>query len=385
MVFSTQLPEASLRMLSFISEAVSSILVSRQALQKRVNGKACEFLGRALDAAASARIASKTPETAAGFRRIVLQDSTSLKLPARMSKAFPASGNQSSTTAGMRIHATFDLVARRFLGFAIRDACTPDQKHAVEGASGLGEGDLLIRDLGYFSVAAFSRILADGLHAITRYRLKLSLFDPKTGKTIDLLSLLRCADTLDMPILAGKKDRYPLRLVAFKLPEEVARHRRRAFRKTAKKKGRTPSKISLQLQSWQIYLTSCSVEELEAGQVRELYRQRWAIEILFKAFKTHMRFEQLPAYASETMLRCLVLAALLRITLTHTFISPFLDARSGAGYISSLKLYSLCEAIGSIGAVISVSGNDIAQCMVRHCLYENRERMSLPQKLATLG
>ena len=43
----------------------------------------------------------------------------------------------SGPTAGMRIHATFNLISGRFLGFAIRDGCTPDRKHAVDGAESL--------------------------------------------------------------------------------------------------------------------------------------------------------------------------------------------------------------------------------------------------------
>lgn len=374
-------------MLSLLSETLSSVLVSKQALQKRVNEKAYSLLSMALDAAASLRVDAAKPaeRTAAGFRRIVVQDSTSLKLPARMHESFPASGNQKSHAAGMRIHASFDLVGRKFLGFAIRDACTPDQKHAAEGAIGHGEGDLLIRDLGYFSVAAFSKVLANGLRVITRYKLKVRLYEPESGEAVDLLELLRSADTVDKAVLAGKKDMYPLRLVAFKVPQKVEQSRRRAFRKTAKKKGQTPSKVSLELLGWQIYLTNCSQEELEPSQVRELYGQRWGIEILFKAFKTHMRFEQLPPYASEIMIRCLVLAALLRITLTHTVLLPALEALSGSRHVSSLKLYSVCEALGCLGAFATSNVSSLLETMVRFCLYETRSRKSLPQRLATLG
>lgn len=385
LICATQISSASLRLLAFVSGVISSIVVSKQALHKRVNARALTFLEDTLAAAATARAGRGVGATSSRFRRIVLQDSTSVRLPKGMSEAFPASGNESGPTAGMRIHATFDLVSRSFLGFAIRDGCTPDQKHAVEGAAGLGEGDLLVRDLGYFSIEAFSSILAGGLRVITRYKLNLSLFRPKSGVAIDLAKLLRGRRTLDVDVLAGKRHRLPLRMVAFRVPSELAERRRRAFRLTARKKGRTPSRLSLELQGWQILLTNCSSDELEMEQVRELYRQRWGIEILFKAFKTHMRIEQLPARASETLLRCLIVATLIRITLTHAFLLPCVSSTASRAVVSELKLHSICEALCCLPFGSRATERSATLNIMRHILYEKRYNMSLPEKLASLG
>lgn len=385
LVCSTQISAASLRVLAFVSGAISSISVSKQALHKRVDEKALSFLRSVLQAAASVRLSAAGSAGERRFKRVVIQDSTSLKLPLRMSGSYPASGNENGPAAGMKIHATYELIGRRFMGFEIRDGRTPDQLHAVDGGRGLGEGDLLVRDLGYFSVSAFARIIEGGLRMISRYKLNVALIDPATGKPIDLLAALRRGDRLDRRVLVGKGEKLPMRLVAFKLPEEVGEQRRRAFRQTARRKGHTPGKLSLQLQSWQIYLTNCDAEELDAEQVREFYRQRWGIEILFKAFKTHMRLEQVPPYASETMLKCLVLATLIRITLSHAFFLPTLSKAAHGGFVSELKFHSICEALGCLGLTPLALSEDLMNNIIRHSLYERRKRMSSPQKLALLG
>jgi hypothetical protein len=302
-----------------------------------------------------------------------------------MREAFPASGNASGATAGMRVHAAYDLVGQRFSSFEICDGCTPDQRYAAAGARSLGDGDLLIRDLGYFSVEAFSQILSGGLKAITRYKLGVNLYSAKTGESVDPVALLRGSQKVDTKVMVGKKHRLELRLVAFKLPRQVADQRRRAFRANAKRKGKTPSKASLQLQGWQIYLTNCPAEELRMEDVRELYRQRWSIEILFKAFKMHMSFEQLPERASAALLQSLILATLIRITLIHVHILPLGSSLAGERKVSVLKLYSFCETLGCLPAQPSPSFSTVAENLKRHCLYELRSKASLPEKLASLG
>lgn len=277
LIGSTQVAAASLRIVAFASGIFSAESVSKQAVQKRINDKALAFLGGVLNAAILWRLGDAVPAEKIGFRRIVVQDSTSLALPRRMRGSFPSPGNQSGAGAGMKIHATYDLIGRRLLGFAIQDATVPDQKHAVKGALGLGKGDLLIRDLGYFSVTALREILASEVHVITRLRLDVALRDPQSLDTVDLLSLLRSGSKIDVPVLVGKTEGLPMRMVAFRLPNEIGKQRRRAFRLASARRGRSnPTKLALELQDWQIYLTSCDETELGYDQVRELYLQRWS-------------------------------------------------------------------------------------------------------------
>lgn len=176
-----------------------------------------------------------------------------------------------------------------------------------------------------------------------------------------------------------------MRLVAFRLPREVADLRRRRIKLNAKRRGRTLSRELLDLQDWQIYLTSCAPETLSFEDVMSLYRQRWTIEILFKGFKSHMRIDQVPPSCSEVMLRSLILSALLRIVLTHVIILPILEKLPDECLISSLKLLSLVEAIETLGENASSTKAWQYENALKHCCYEQRNRKSLPQRLNALG
>lgn len=383
MITATSVATASLRIVAFISGVHSSVAVSKQALHKRINASALGFLEEALAAA----IAIKAPASrgALGFRRIVVQDSTAVSLPRRLVGVLPASGNGGGKGAGLKVHAAFDLLGRRFLGFGIREGRKPDQSFALEGGEGLGEGDLLIRDLGYFSLPAFRSLMEAGVDVLSRFKLTVVLRSRQSMDTIDLLALLRSRSEIDMEVLAGGREKLPLRLVAFRVPKEVGEQRRRVFRKTARKKGHTPGKLSLLLQDWQIYLTSCSQEQLDCDQARELYRQRWSIEILFKGFKSHMRIGEIPPFASESMSRCLVAATLLRVVLSHAVVLPSLRAESAAREVSPLKLLGLIETLGCLLENAPPNEDALITNFLKHCHYETRKRKSLPERLQCLG
>lgn len=178
--------------------------------------------------------------------------------------------NASAEGAGLKIHTSFDLLAKRFTRFEIREQRSPDRSFALDGIEGLGEGDLLLRDLGYFSIGSFRELEKNKAHAQTRWMPDLALVDPHGMDTIDILALLRASDRIDRRVLAGDLERLPMRLVAFRVPKQIAEKRRRKIRETAKRKGRTPSRDLLELQDWQIYLTTCGPDSLSFEDVFEL-------------------------------------------------------------------------------------------------------------------
>ena len=79
---------------------------------------------------------------------------------------------------------------------------------------------------------------------------------------------------VDQEILLGKSARLPCRLVAIRVPEEVANRRRQQAREKAAKKGRPPTAEYLELLGWSLFVTNCSKEELTWKAVVVLYRAR---------------------------------------------------------------------------------------------------------------
>ena len=61
---------------------------------------------------------------------------------------------------------------------------------------------------------------------------------------------------IERDIFIGAKALVPSRLVAVRMPESIVNERRRMAKKTAKKKGYTPSKAHLNLLAWNLFITN---------------------------------------------------------------------------------------------------------------------------------
>ena len=94
---------------------------------------------------------------------------------------------------------------------------------------------------------------------------------------------------IDVSVLLGVSHRLPCRLIALRVPQEVADRRRQKAYVKAQKHGRVPSREYLEWQDWTIFVTNCEPELLTWEAVVVLYRTRWQIELMFKLWKSHNR------------------------------------------------------------------------------------------------
>ena len=152
-------------------------------------------------------------------------------------------------------------------------------------------GSLSLWDLGYFCLKRFRRWTAAGAFWISRWQPGTVVLTPE-GTPLDLLQCLRqhpWDGPLDIAVLLGSTARVACRLVALRVPPEVAARRRQKAYEKAQKSGRTPTRAHLQWCDWTILVTNCSLELLTWKEVVVLYRTRWQIELLFKLWKSHNR------------------------------------------------------------------------------------------------
>ena len=75
-----------------------------------------------------------------------------------------------------------------------------------------------------------------------------------------------------MSVLLGVSHRLPCRLIALRVPQEVADRRRQKAYVKAQKHGRVPSREYLEWQDWTIFVTNCEPELLTWEAVVVLYR-----------------------------------------------------------------------------------------------------------------
>jgi len=367
--------------LASVIEAETGTAASRQAYHQKM-GAACLLFFETLSAIimnskASAVIHSKFRR----FKRILVQDSTVIKLPSRLMAVFSGVKNAHTQVCNARIQSVFDLLGGSFIQWSI-DAY---RKNDIAAASELRieAGDLVLRDRGYFLVAEFERIIRAGADFISRYKHKPAFFDPQTGQEIDLCRLLDTKRTVDQKILIGKDGKTEVRLIAIEVSQETAGRRRQKAKRDYN--GHNPGKEVLFLMGWTIFITSLTSSEITIDDFMELYGLRWKIETIFKTWKSHMNFDKIHV-VGEIQLRLLLIARFIAITLFYEKIYAPLQQRV---YQESKKILSLMKLmryisrnLRTIPRLLNVVCGSIKHLKIieRYCTYDRRKRPNFIEK-----
>lgn len=285
---------------------------SRQAVSKRINAPFLEVLQALLAKAIAAKLdgqslACQSPALA-GYDRILIQDSTVVRLPAWLFARFSGVSNAHRSVCNARIQAVYDIKNMAFVSFEI---CPySDNDLAAAPRLELRENDLVLRDRGYLSAAEMARHSQAGADCIYRHKTGAAYLDPETKQPIDLLAELRGNSSLDRIVLLNNKEQTPVRLVSAPVSEEVANHRRMKAKKEAC--GHNPSAEVLALMDWTIFLTTAA-KEVDFAGILKIYSLRWRMEIIFKTWKSHLSFEEIHR-VSEIGLRSILTMRLVMIT-----------------------------------------------------------------------
>jgi hypothetical protein len=138
--------------------------ISKQSVFKRINENLLEFLQAIL--AKAMVVSSKinyeqrfSDQLFSRFNRVLVEDSTSIKLAPKLVADFPGSRNQTGKkSATLKIHACIDILTEQFCYFDISAFAKNDQSAAEDILTIANASDLVIRDLGYFTLAAFKKL-----------------------------------------------------------------------------------------------------------------------------------------------------------------------------------------------------------------------------------
>ena len=220
------------------------------------------------------------------YKRILLQDSTIIKLPLALYEIFSGVSNKHSKCTNARIQVIYDLISEQFISFSIDSYTKNDIKSAPELQ--IVEGDLVLRDRGYLSVGEVKRHIDTGADCIYRYKFKTSLLDVNTLKTINLTKILKNNGNLDMEVCLNNNEKTIVRIISSPIDKSVADERRRKAKK--ENKGKNPSKELLEQLDWTIFIITIPKDKADFSTILKLYSLRWRIEIIFKSWKSNMNF-----------------------------------------------------------------------------------------------
>jgi Transposase DDE domain len=373
----------SLRQQAILAGICGATTLSKQALHKRLGRPAVLFLQGCLAAAIGSRLSSNLACRPTAFGRVLIQDSTCISLPARLAGLFPGPSNQSGKPqACLRIQCLYDLLTERFVRFTLGPFTRNDQAAAGDLPPLLQPRDMVLRDLGYFTIDSLRAIAAKAAFFLTRLRYGVTLFCPKSGAPIDLAKILRPGATLDIELLLGQREKLPVRLLAFALPPKIAAERRRKAR-ADRDKRLCHSDHYLYLLGWNIFLTNASPQQLPLATAATLYRLRWRVEILFKAWKSHLGLHHVSQLGSRQV-EVLVYGLLLFAMLMHDH-APLAGEPLSSGPSDPppppLSLLRLAQFFGSWLLTLLMADlhpsdlqERLRQQLHAHCRYDRRRR-----------
>jgi Transposase DDE domain len=265
--------------------------VSQTAVEKRfaAGQPLVDFLREALERALKQTVASQpsTVELLKCFTAVFIGDSTTIPLPDELADLFPGCGGTEDTSnAALKLQILWDIKSGRLEQLVVETGRASDARSptAVDKAEA---GTLLIYDLGYFSLERFAALDRQKAKFISRLQPGTTVLDTE-GVTLNLLNYLRQQTTglVDMLILLGIAERLRCRMIAIRVPEEVANRRRQQARKKARDHGREASAEYLELLGWTLFVTNCTAEELTWKAIVVLYRARWQIEITHPDYRS---------------------------------------------------------------------------------------------------
>lgn len=282
---------------SEISQSASSLgmPMSAQGIEQRLNERCAQFMKAVLEVALKEKVSGITKSAVPileKFNGVHLRDSSTIGLPASLKEVWRGTGNQNAETAALKLQVSWEYSHGALDGLVLQAGCCQDQTSPAQRLE-LPVGALHLGDLGYFSLDKLARDSERGVFWITRWKFRTTIWDTPTH-LLDLVAFLsqQTKSQLDLPVHVGGKQQLVCRLLASRVPQEVADQRRQRLRESYRKQGRQPSEKMLQLAEWTLVLTNVPVTLLSLQEALLLLRVRWQIELLFKLWKKYLAIDK---------------------------------------------------------------------------------------------
>jgi hypothetical protein len=222
-----------------------------------------------------------------------------------------------STGTDWRVHVSFDVGALRLDEIEITDAHGGETfaRHAA------APGEVLVGDRTYGQPKGLGPVLAAGAQVVVRINGSSLPLETAAGARLALERWLPGAPKTHQqqtrPVwITTPHGRFALRLVARRLPPDVAAAACRRAVKASRKKGHTPSALTRVMAGWVVLVSNLPSEDWTPAQVLAIYRLRWQVEVLIKRGKSVLQLDALRAKDPE-LAQVYLLGKALGVLLLH--------------------------------------------------------------------
>jgi hypothetical protein len=297
------------------------LVISAQGLEQRFTQAAATLVQQVLEAALATLVQAGESATPllARFAGVGLFESTCIALPDSLAALWKGCGRrvEQGSAAALKVQVVLDLRHGRLNGCL--QAGRAQDRSAPTQAWQLPAGVLKIADLGFFSVPRLAWLHQQGVYFLSRIQVETRLC--LQNEFIDLVkvgALLRQHKRwrVDCPILLASSVKLACRLLAVRMPEEVAQERPRRLHFQAGRKGQPVSQARLALADWNLCVTNVPEPLLSLDEALVLLRARWQIALLFKLWKSVGQVDQTRSHKEGRVL-CEGYAKLLGVLVQH--------------------------------------------------------------------
>lgn len=228
-----------------------------------------------------------------------------------------------STQPDWRVHLGFDMERLRIDHVELTDAKGGETLKRVP----VEAGDIWMGDRGYASRNGITDVVGRGGEVLVRAgRKNLPLTHPD-GRRFDLLGEcegletgeIREFDVATVPLNTGKIRSVSGRLIVLRKNEADAEKACKRLLRRRRKKGRKITQESIDACEYVFVFTTLSRKRINAGDVLELYRFRWQIEIAFKRMKSILHLDHIAA-RDDSLCRTFILGNLLGAVIVEHFV-----------------------------------------------------------------
>lgn len=269
--------------------------ISKTALHKRFNLSTVGFLKNVLKYQLSNHIKDNysLDRHLVGFNKVRIKDSSKFTLPKSLTGSYPGFGGFNRSSGLMNIQYEYDIKSGDWLSLELTKATRNDQKDSKETLDTIRPEDLLIRDLGYSTLNYMKGVVKREAYFINRlptgvniYRKKDNEYQEIKWAGINKRFSKNNLTQIEIDIFMGKKEKLPVRLVIVPVPKNVYKQRIKNAEKSLASKGCSLTKEHKARCRYNLFVTNAPKEKISTAQIVEIYKLRWQVEIIFKAWKS---------------------------------------------------------------------------------------------------
>ena len=351
-------------------------VISKQALCKRITEETVAFSKELLEKTVAYKVSPCLKFSLfSHFKKVILQDSTTLQLPDCLSGSFPGNRTNGVQKAIARVQTYLDIKSMQFLHFSLSGFTRNDQAASGDIIDYCSKGDLVIRDLGYFATGVFEKLIKEGVHVLSRLRFGVKIYD-LNGKEISLRALLKPGTAIDRWVLIGEK-KLRVRLLMLPLPEKIAAAKKRKA-KNDRDKRLHHSKLYYQWLKYNVYITTADKKTWTTQEVQDAYKVRWQIEIVFKSWKTGLSMEDMIHDRCTNQYRvstCIYLMLLFITLLVKNVFMPALQMSIRKEKQCAVSLIKLLKWVSkNFTEIIYMPFEKLHEHIMKKCCYEKRNK-----------